>query len=209
MIDETVPTADEDRSQHMFNGRLKACLFVGTLLLAPLAASGQEVVHALTGTVASVDATAKTISVFTDNRSSGLFKDLTNSKSSLVSDKSLRAVATPADDFKKQGTYGIVFFFGGSDMRSAVALRSFGQGPFSRTEGTVSKFEDREHSFSVTDDSGAVKTFKIASDTVAETSFGAVAGYKIQVHKGDKVVVTSKAVDGSDAALFVNIVETN
>ncbi len=193
----------------MLNGKLKAFLFVVPLLLATAAASGQEVVHALTGTVASVDATAKTISIFTDNRSPGLFKDMTNAKTSFASDKTLRPLATPPDEFKKQGTYGIVFYFGGSDTRTAVALRSLGQGPFSRTEGTVVKFEDKEHSFSVVDDSGAVKSFKIAADTVAETEFGAVAGYKLQPHKGDKVVVTAKAVDGTDIALFVNTVVAN
>jgi hypothetical protein len=193
----------------MLDGKLKACFFVASLLLATAAASGQEVVHALTGTVASIDATAKTISMYTDNRSAGLFKDLTNAKANIVFDKTLRALVTPADEFKKQGAYGIVFYFGQGDTRTAVALRSFGQGPFTSAEGIVAKSEAGDHSFSVTDDSGAVTTFKIASDTVAETMLGAVAGFKSQPHKGDKVHVTAKTVNGVAMALFINTLVAN
>jgi len=193
----------------MLDGKLKAGLLVASLLFVPVAASGQEVIHALTGTVASIDATGKTISVYTDNRSAGQFKDLTNAKASIVSDKALRALVTPADEFKKTGTYGIVFYFVQGDTKTAVAFRSIGQGPFSGAEGTIVKVEPGEHSLSIETESGAVSTFKISSDTVAETMFGAVSGLKFQPHKGDKVRVTSKAINGVDTALFVNTLVSN
>ena len=193
----------------MLNGKLKACLFVASLLFVPVAASGQEVVHALTGTVASIDAAGKTITIFADNRSAGLFKDLTNAKMPAISDKILRAVVTSADEFKKPGSYGIVFFVSQGDTRSAVALRSFGQGPFSSTEGLVVKSEDKDHAFSIADESGAVTVFKIAADTVAETMYGAVAGFKAQPHKGDKVRVTAKTIDGVNTTLFINTLVAN
>jgi hypothetical protein len=193
----------------MLDGKLKACFSVAFLLFATVAASGQEVVHALTGTVASSDATAKTITIFTDNRSAGLFNDLTNAKANIAFDKTLRALVTPADEFKKPGTYGIVFYFGRGDTRSAVALRSFGQGPFTSAEGIVTKSEAGDHSFSVADESGTVTSFKIAPDSVTETMMGAVAGFKSQPHKGDKVHVTAKAINGVVTALFVNTLIAN
>jgi hypothetical protein len=97
----------------------------------------------------------------------------------------------------------IVFYFGGGDVRTAVALRSLGAGPFTKNTGTVVKIEGK-NSISVVDESGSLKSFKITSNTVAETEFGAVIGPKYQPHKGDKVRVTATAVNGSTTALFIN-----
>jgi hypothetical protein len=193
----------------MVRGVLKVCILTGCFSLAPVAATAQEVVHALTGTVVSIDAAAKTITVYTDNRSEGLFKDMTNSNTPIEFDKNIRADATAADTFKKKGTYVIVFYYGGGDTRTAVALRSLGPGPFTKNSGTVVKFENKEHSISIADDSGAIQSFKITSDTVAETEFGAVGESKYQPHKGDQVRVTAAVVNGSAIALFINTLVAN
>jgi hypothetical protein len=68
----------------MLKGKLKTCIFAACFLLVSVAATAQEVVNALTGTVASIDAVAKTITVYTDNHSEGLFKDMTNSTKTFV-----------------------------------------------------------------------------------------------------------------------------
>ena len=166
------------------------------------AAVAQEVVHALTGTVGSIDRAAKTITVFLDGGSQGVFNDMTNAKVPLSVDKKLLADATNVDEFKKSGAYAIVFYFGGVDARTAVALRSLGMGPFTATSGTVDGFDAR-HSISIRDDSGAVQTFKLTADTVAEGMAGAVDGLKFQAEKGDHVRVVSATKDGSPTALFV------
>jgi len=187
---------------------LKTCLLAACFLLVSDAATAQEVVHALTGTVTSIDASAKTITVYTDNRSEGFFKDMTNSNTPIEFDKDIRANATAVDSFKMKGAYVIVFYFGGGGVRTAVALRSLGAGPFSKDTGTVVKIEGK-NSISITDESGAIKSFKLTSNTVAETEYGAVIGAKYQPHKGDKVRVTATAVNGSATALLINTLVAN
>jgi hypothetical protein len=190
------------------NGKLKVCIVAASFLLASVATSAQEVVHALTGTVSSIDARSKTITVFTDNQSDGYFQDLTNPDAAAKIDKSIRAFAPPVDAAKIQGSYVIVFYFGGDNGRTAVGLRSLGTGPFSRSIGIVVKAESKS-SISIADESGAVKSFKLTPNTVAETGTGAVIGFKYLPHKGDKVSVISAVVDGNETALMVNTLLAN
>jgi len=185
--------------------RLALCL----ALVLSLAGSwrlawAQEVVHALTGTVSSIDPAAKTITMFLDGGAQGTFNDMTNHKVSLSVDKKLLADTTTPDEFKKSGAYVIVFYIGGVDNRTAVALRSLGSGPFTATTGKVERFEGHR-SISVADKSGTVQTFALSADTVAEGSAGAVNGMKIQADKGDRVRVVGTTKDGSPTALFVSV----
>jgi hypothetical protein len=163
----------------------------------------QQVVHALTGTVSSIDPVSKTITLFLDGGSQGVFKDM-ESKTSLSVDKRVLVDATAVDAFKQKGAYVIVLYFGGMDLRTAVALRSLGTGPFSAIDGTVARFESREHAISVEDKSGTVQTFKINADTVAEGYAGAVDGLKFQAQKDDHVHVVGTSQNGSLIALFVS-----
>ena len=192
----------------MLKGKLKTCILAACFLFVSIAASAQEVVHALTGTVTSIDASAKTITIYTDNRSEGFFKDMTNSNTPIEFDKDIRANATAVDSFKMKGTYVIVFYFGGGGVRTAVTLRNLGAGPFSKDTGTVVKIEGK-NSISITDESGAIKSFKLNSNTVAETEYGAVIGTRYQPHKGDKVRVTATAENGSATALLINTLVAN
>jgi hypothetical protein len=180
--------------------------FVGAVCLGLTChvAMAQEVVHALTGTVSSIDPVGKTITVFLDGGSQGVFKGMANSKTSLSVDKKLLAAATTADAFNKNGAYVIVFYFGGTDARTAVALRSLGTGPFTAMEGTVVRSESHDHAISVQDKSGAVQTFKLNADTVAESYSGAVDGLKFQAQKDSHVRVVGTSQNGDLVALFVS-----
>ena len=178
-------------------------LVVGCILSVAIAATAQEVVHALTGTVRSIDPASKTITIFTDNGSEGLFKDLTNPKLKVDFDKKLRTDASTVDTFKGKGAYAVVFYFGDGDVRTAVALRNLGSGPFTNNLGSVVRLDGREHLLFIKNKSGLVKSFKIASDTVAETDLGVVNGFKFQPQKDDQVRVVATMVNGTPTALFV------
>jgi hypothetical protein len=182
---------------------MKTLILVGCILSVAVAATAQEVVHALTGTVRSVDPANRTITIFTDNGSEGLFKDLTNPKLKVDFDKKLRADTSNVDTFKGAGAYVIVFYFGDGDERTAVALRNLGSGPFTNDIGTVLRLEGREHLLFVKTKSGLVKSFKIGADTVAETDIGVTDGSKFQAQKDDPVRVVSSTVNGIATALFV------
>ena len=178
-------------------------VFAGCLSPLAVSASAQQVVHALTGTVSSIDDLSKTLIVFQDNGSEGQFKDMTSAKTHVVIDKKVTLESPSPDSFKKKGAYVIVFYCGDNDDRTAVALKDMGAGPFTSVEGTVVKFEFKQHSLSLQDTSGAMQTFKIAPDTVAEGYMGVMNGLKFQAQKGDHIRVVG-TTDGSGAtALFV------
>ena len=187
----------------MLRGILGALVVVLCFTFTSTGAIAQEVVHALTGTIKSIDADRKTITIFTDKGSEDTFQCLTNLQTKLVFDKKIRADAKAADTFKEMG-YVIVFYFGNSDVRTAVALRSLGSGPFTSGAGTVVRFDARAHSVSIKDESGTVQSFKITGDTVAETGVGVLDGSKFHSSEGDRVRVVAKAEDGSPAAVFIH-----
>jgi hypothetical protein len=166
-------------------------------------ANAQEVVHALAGVVSSIDPTQKTIDVKTDDGSEGLFKDLTKPGISLDFEKNIRAESIPAEDFNKKGDHVIVYYFGDTDERTAVALKDLGPGPLKKISGTVTKFNRHEHLLIVKDASGASESFQIGPQTVAEGAFGAVEGERFDPGKGDQVRVTAALANGKEEALFI------
>jgi hypothetical protein len=183
----------------MFGRLVTFCLLIGCSLCT-IAATAQEVVHALTGTVISMNP-GKTIEVDTDDGGDIDFKDFTKANISLEFDKGLRAQAQPADHFNTKGAQVIVYYFGEGSQSTAVALQSLGAGPVKRTIGTVAKFDKHQHFMTVESASGGVREFQIAPATVVETSVGAVEGRRFDPRKGDQVRVT--AAPGTQTALFI------
>jgi len=187
----------------MFRVVWSGCALAVCLGSLTVAAPAQQVVHALTGTVSAMDDVSKTLTVFQDNGSEGQFKDLTSGKSHVLIDKKIALGTTALDASKKKGSYVIVFYCGDNDARSAVALKNLGAGPFTSSEGTVTKFEGKAHSISIQDKSGVTQVFRIAQETVAEGYMGVVDGYKFQAAKGDHIRVVGTTENGALTALFV------
>ncbi len=190
----------------MPRGFLRITILAGCILLASLAATAQEVVNALVGTVRYIDTAAKTITITQDDGSDAEFKDLINSKATIEFDPAIRTDATAADEFKKSGERVIVYYFGAGEVRTVVALRSLGPGPFIIRSGTVVHFDKREHTLTIKNQSGTHQTFQIVSTTVAESGMGAVAGLNFQPDKGDQVQIYAVSEDGSMTALFIDTV---
>jgi len=180
---------------------VKFCL-LATVFSLPISLVSQEVVHALTGTVSSINKASQTIAVLQDVGGSGVFQNPSNPKTKVSLDKKIGPGTVSAEAFKDNGAYVIVFYYGGSDDRTAVAFRNLGPGPFSSSVGTVKKLE-RSRVLTVQDESGKEETFKISPDTVAEGYAGVVDGSKFSVQGGDKVRIVSSVVGGSPTALFI------
>lgn len=186
----------------MLGALMKSCALAGCLVSLPISAAAQQVVHALTGTVSSINKASETVAVLQDVGGDGVFQNPANPKSRVTLDKKIEPGTVAADAFKENGAYVIVFYYGGSDNRTVVAFKNLGSGPFASTAGTVKKYE-RARAVTIQDQSGAVQTFKIVPDTVAEGYAGAVDGTKFQVSGGDKVRIVSAVVDGSPTVLFI------
>jgi len=188
----------------MLKGVVCSIALCGCIGSIATSAPAQQVVHALTGTVSSINSASKTISVFQDNGMQGDFSDATGSKAHLSIDKKVALDTTAADVFKKTGAYVVVLYYGGDSARTAVALKNLGSGPFTSATGTVLKF-DSKHTIQVEDGSGVTQSYKISQDTIGEGYMGAVDGYKLQAQKGDKVRIVALKDDSGMTALFIRL----
>ena len=183
---------------------VSTCVFAGCLLPLSMASGAQEIIHALTGTVASIDSATKTISVLQDNGARGEFQLKANPKTRIAFDKRIEAGSIAAEAFDKQGAYVIVFFYyGQNDSRTVVAFKSLGTGPFGSAEGTVTKYDSHARTISVQDQSGKVQNFKLDAQTIGESNTGVVTGDKFHADKGDHVRIVSVGPDGDPTALFI------
>jgi hypothetical protein len=182
----------------------KILVLAGCFSLVSLAAPAQQVIHALVGTITSVDAMAKTIALDTGDGSQTFFKYPPDSKTSVVFDRNIRTDAAAAGEFQQSGARVIVYYFGDGDLRAAVAVRGLGTGPFNEIVGTVAEFQKDKHSLLIADKSRQVQTFKIASGTVVESGMGAAEGLRFQPQQGDQLRVLATVVNGAATALFIN-----
>ena len=182
---------------------LQSCLCVGCLVSGAASLPAQEVIHALTGTVTSINSATKAITVLQDNGSTVNYRPRLDSKTRIVFDKSVAEGTTAAETFSEKDAYVIVFYYGTTEDKTAVALKNLGAGPFASAEGTVAKFDSHAHSLSIQDEKGMTQNFRLTSESVVESNFGAVDGLKFQAQKGDHVRIVAANVGGAPTALFV------
>jgi hypothetical protein len=165
---------------------------------------GQEVVHAVTGTLSATDPNAHTITVKTDDGSEGLFKDRGKTQTSISFDKGIEAQATPVDQFAKIGSHVIVYYFGDGDVRTAVAVKDLGTASVHKSAGTVTKFDHHQHLLTLKDDAGQMEEIAIGEQTSVDTPDGVAEGFKYKANRGDHLtVIWAAAANGQNAALFI------
>jgi hypothetical protein len=163
----------------------------------------QEVVHALCGTVRSIDSTNKTITVVTDSGTSAQFKETAKPEVRLDFDKRIHADVVSADAFTKNEAHVIAYYYGNGDVQTAVAFQDLGTGPFEDSSGTVVKFDRHERVLTLKKASGAEVSFHLDPKTVAETPYGAMEGLELDAKDGDQLQVTASSVNGNETALFI------
>jgi len=166
-------------------------------------AFAQQRVHAVSGTVTSINPKIGMIEINTDDGSSGHFKWMKHEGISIDFDKDVKAESTDADKFTATGVHVIVYFFGDGEVRTAVALRVLGNGPFENDKGTVVKVNRHDHLIIIKTGSGADQSFRIDPKTVADTTTGVVEGYKLDFDKGDAVQVTATPAGADKTALLI------
>ncbi len=175
------------------------------LAVFSLSASAQEVVHALTGTVVSIDSKAKTILVKPDDGTEGLFKLPTKQDGSLDFDKNVRAGTTPAAAFTKTNTQVLIYYIGYNTERTVVAVQDLGSARLVKVVGPVISFNKHQHLLTVKNASGAEVSFQVDDKTVAETPGGVTEMGKFDPHKGDRLRVVALSSSGAAKALFIRV----
>jgi hypothetical protein len=182
---------------------VRCCVVLLSLGLASYQAKAQEIVHALTGMLTSVNPKTSTLHVATDDGSDGLFKIFTDKGTQLSFQKNVKAESVPAAGFTKTKTQVLVFYIGDDAERTAVALEDLGAGPFVKTVGTVVKLDRHAHILTVKDSTGVEQTFHIDAKTVGEATNGVLEGEKFDADKGAKVRVIASTENGAETALFI------
>ena len=182
---------------------LGVCILSCSLLFAGSQLVAQEIVHALCGTVSSINTANQTITLFQDSGSPATFRVMASSGVRIAFDKKIANDVTAAREFQKKGAYVVLFYFGTDDNRTAVALKSLGTGPFSSTTGEVIDWNGHSHKLSVRDKDGAMHSFVIDAQTVAETYMGVVNGSKLDLDRGERVRLVSSSSGDKSTVLFI------
>ena len=94
----------------MLKSCLSVCVLVASLFLAGREGAAQEIVHALTGSVSSINTANGTITLLLDSGSQGTFKVMSASTKNVAFDKKVAEDTVAANNFGKQGAYVIVFY---------------------------------------------------------------------------------------------------
>src|ERR1039458_5253828 len=102
----------------MMNG-MKVLVIATCFSVVTSAAMAQEMVHALSGTVVSVNPKIKMTEINTDNGTSGHFEWLKKTGTEINFDKNVRADAVEADKFTDKGAHVIVYFVGDGQVRGS------------------------------------------------------------------------------------------
>jgi hypothetical protein len=187
----------------MRSSALNLCLLAGCLSAATSIAAAQEVVHALEGTVKSVNLKAGIIYVNNDDGSASIFKDTTDAKAPASLAKTVSLPATPADKFDAKGAQVILFYTGFDTIRNAVAVSDLGSATLEKTTGKIVSYEKQQHLLTIENSAGAKECFHVDPKTVAETMKGVVDGSKYDPGKGDEVHVVASGAAGDQTAVFI------
>lgn len=184
-------------------GRSAGCVIAVTLACWCSAASAQAVVHALGGTLQDVSAAANSLTLTTDDGSSGAFELPSKPGPNFNLDKELQAGTSAPDTAKGDGSHVILYYVWQGEARIAVAVQSLGAGPFVVSGGKVMGFNKHDRVLTVRTVDGKTETVQVSDKTVVDSADGVATGARLHVGKGDEVRLLSDAKNGAEQALLI------
>ncbi len=178
-------------------------LAIGCFCL-PSGLRAQEVIHAVSGTVESINAAGKTITLQLDDGSSRLFKQMPRSTQSMSFDKTLQAQSTAATELHQLGQHVIMFYYGYDDLTTAVAFIDIGQGASKPISGSIAQYDGHQHVLTVKGPAAQLQKIAVTAKTVVDTADGAVDGLNYHPTKGRRILVVASSGGTEQAALFIS-----
>jgi hypothetical protein len=163
----------------------------------------QEVIHALTGVVTFVDRTTKSIGVQTSDGGQNVFSYANQPQDTIAFDKNIRAGAIEPDVYNKVSDHVIVYFYGGSDRRTVVAIRDLGKVPLQISTGTVINGSRKHHILEIKTEAGVSESYQISKDTSIETPEGVIGGLNFDPMRNSRVIVKYSGTAENRVAEFV------
>jgi hypothetical protein len=160
------------------------------------------IVHAMTGTVRSVGATELTA---TTSGVTQTFSLEGRSHPSLDFDKDLREDSTPAAEFHKSDAFAVIYYYGSSAEKTAVAVRDLGAGPFERTTGTVTHFDKHSRRLTISTGGGKAEEFIAGAKAVIDTGMRVKPGRKMDPPIGSQVLVIAVPENGAQTVVYLRL----
>lgn len=178
--------------------------FVGAFSIAScLAVRAQEVVHALTGVVTSVNKINKSISVQASDGSGNVFSYGDQHQAKVDLDKAIRSEATDPDVYSGVGDHAIVYYYIENNQQTVVAIKDIGKAPLQVSTGTVIDGDRKHHTLTIKTAAGASESYQIAKDTSIETPEGIIDGLKFDPSRNTRVTVKYSDTKENRVAQFV------
>lgn len=174
---------------------------LGFALLCPHALC-QQVVHAMGGTITTVDAKALTFTMQSDQGYSTIFHALPRAKADAMLDKQIVALSSPADLLAKVGDHVVILYVGDNTVLSALAIENLGANPIAQHEGTVSGFDRHSHVVTLKGNP-TPDALTLSEKTVVDTPDGVTTGLKYRPSKGDHLHIQS--AQGAQDAIFLSV----
>ena len=170
---------------------LRTFVFVAAMGVCTTALSAQHVVHAVTGAVSKVDASAKTIAVKTADGTEEVFKYTAKTGIRGATDTKDAAKTGAVDTYMagKEGTHVVVRYLGKGTDKTAIGIKDFGKDTLKVSTGTVTHVDQAAHTVGIKTEDGAEATYRVSKDAAVDTEHGVVEGAKYTAKEGDHIVV--------------------
>ena len=151
----------------------------------------QHVVHAVTGAVTRVDATAQTIAVKTADGIEEVFKYTAKTGVHAAADTKDAAKTGAVDAYMagKEGSHVVVRYVGKGSDKTAIGIKDFGKDTLKVSKGRVTRVDQSAHTVALKTEDGTEVTYHLGKDAIEDTEHGVVDGTKHTAKEGDRVVV--------------------
>jgi hypothetical protein len=151
--------------------RSRLFVLVAALSFCAAGLRAQHVVHAVTGAVTKVDATAKTIAVKTSDGTEEVLKY--TAKTGVRGAKDTKdAVKTGAVDTYmagKEGTHVVVRYVGNGADKTAIGIKDFGKDTLKVSKGIVTKVDHAAHTVGIKTEDGTEAINRLSNDAAVDT----------------------------------------
>lgn len=186
---------------------MKTLLFRISVVLLCLssAASAQQMIHAVSGTVKAIYPKAYMLEIVTDDGSSGHFQWEAKPNKKVDFNKDVSADATAIESFSHKGAHVIVYYYGQGEIRNVVAVHDLGDTTVTALQGSVVKLDKHDRVLTIKVDSGTEQQLHLDPKTVVDTTTSGVQqGFRYGLDKGQAVSVTTTESNGTQMALLIS-----
>ena len=166
---------------------------------------GDDVVHAVSGTVKKIDSGAKTVAIETSDGGEHIFKYSDTTVVHASKDVAHGAKTGSVDTYMagKEGTHVVVHYTEKGAAKTATGIDDLGRETVKESKGTVTHVDKAARTVTVKTGDGVEDTYHVAKDATVDTEHGVAKGTTWTIKEGDKVTVHYSEKAGKKVVHFV------